>query len=423
MLLLFAASSWREIGHIWHAGWAARVLILLSGYVLIQGALVAWGADEPGFSAGDLQHMLRTVSLGTLVVGWAVYASRFSPRVLCTLALLGFTLATLQAFLQHGPELFEIRRMHFLRSPNEVGLFGGTLTLGAALLGGSYTVGRWRAGRPWTACVVAILSVVLLAFGLWLWIQSGSRSTWVGLVGAAVVVGGGALVGAMVARQHLSSTLVAVLAGAIILGGFIAYQYDSVAARFQRELPSVQTILSGDFGKLQTGRAEGHNPRFKIWAVALEEIRERPVFGHGSGAVTAGIQQAVDDGRLSDRRSHFHSLYLHLAVFLGVPAVMLWVGSLASITARAFRRLRGGLAHDPGLAWFVLAWGVFFAITSLFQVRMHSAYGAAYFILFSGLAFGFYLQAKESSHHDTRPTPLGDTPTASAHPRGAGDER
>ncbi|WP_290630547.1 O-antigen ligase family protein [Aquisalimonas sp.] len=394
-LLLFLMLSGPRLVTLWQAGWESKVFVLLCVYVPVQGLALAWLRPELAFSSNDVQHVLRTVALGTIAVGWAVYATRLSPRMIAVFAAAGFALATLEAFLEHGPALFEIRRMHYLRSPNEVGLFGGTIALGAFFLGGSSVLSYVRDQAWWRAGVIGGIALLCLIAGLWLWVQSGSRSTWVGMSAAVLVMTTLALAALVANRQHVKQILLGVTAAAVVLGSVATYFHDDLASRMDRELPTLAVIASGDFETLLEGRGEGHNPRFKIWGVAIDEIGERPWVGLGSGFVEAGFADAEDRGVLRGGRDHYHNLYLHLAVFIGGPAVLLWVVALAAMAIRGCRPLDTS-APDVGLRWFLLAWLVFLAVTSLFQVRMHSAYGAAYFALFSGLIFGLYLKQRNS---------------------------
>ena len=395
LLFLFALSSWREITVLWHAGWASKALLLLTLYVIIQGVTMGLVQDRPAFSGDDLQHVVRTVSLGTVLAGWAVYACRMSPRILGSLFVAGLAIATVEAFLEHGWELFSMRRMHYLRSPNEVGLFGGTIFLVGLFIAGSASLRCWHHRRqPAIAAALGLLAFVLVISGLWLWLQSGSRSTWVGLtVALGLITAAGAL---MVVRQRrgMMSFAVGTAIVATIVAGLGTFYADDIRPRIERELPSIAAIAEGDTESLMAGRDAGHNARFKIWAVAINEIGERPLTGWGSGSVTSHFNIAVDDGKLRDGRDHYHNLYLHLAVFIGMPFVALGLAAYGSV----FRQAAASLIRESGgradVGWFIAAWGLFFAVSSLFQVRMHSAYGAAFFILFTGMAYGLYLHTR-----------------------------
>ncbi|QIT56859.1 O-antigen ligase family protein [Aquisalimonas sp. 2447] len=397
LLLLFALSSWREITVLWHAGWASKALLLLTLYVLIQGVTIGLAQDRPAFSGDDLQHVVRTVSLGTVLAGWAIYACRVSPRLLCGLFVAGLAIVTVEAFLEHGWNLFSMRRMHYLRSPNEVGLFGGTIFLVGLLVAGAASLHYWHHRRkPVLPATLGLLAFLLVLSGLWLWLQSGSRSTWVGLVVALSLVT--AAGGFMVLRQGRGAVPFAV--GAVVAATVIAvlgtYYADDIRPRIERELPSIAAIAEGDTESLMAGRDAGHNARFKIWAVAINEIRERPLVGWGSGSVTSHFDNAVEDGKLRDGRDHYHNLYLHLAVFIGLPFAALGLAAYGSVFGRAAASLIRESGSRAGVGWFIITWGIFFAVTSLFQVRMHSAYGAAFFILFTGMAYGLYLQTRLS---------------------------
>ena len=403
LLLLFALSSWREITVLWHAGWASKALLLLTLYVLIQGVTIGLAQDRPAFSGDDLQHVVRTVSLGTVLAGWAIYACRVSPRLLCGLFVAGLAIVTVEAFLEHGWNLFSMRRMHYLRSPNEVGLFGGTIFLVGFFVAGGTTLRWWQdRRRPVAVVVLGIITLLLVIAGLWLWLRSGSRSTWIGLLAAlGIVTLAAALV---VARQRRG--LIPLAVGTIVVAGVVAalgaFYADDIRPRIERELPSITAIAAGDKESLMAGRDAGHNARFKIWAVAISEIRDRPLVGWGGGSVTSHFDLAVEDGKLRGGRGHYHNLYLHLAVFIGLPFVALGLATYSSIFVRAVDALVRDSGGSAELGWFIATWGLFFAVASLFQVRMHSAYGAAFFILFTGLAYGLYLQTqfiRAKTHH------------------------
>ena len=392
LLIVFMLASWRELASLWNMAWEIKALVLLTLYVLTQGLLTGWARPELAFDSGDLQHMLRTVALGTVAVGWAVYATRLSPRLICVLALVGFAVATAEAFLEHGPALLEINRLHYLRSPNEVGLFGGTVALGAFFFGGSYVVSAWRAQRHLPSAGVGTITVALLMAGMWVWIQSGSRSAWLGLLAAIVVAAAVAIASALVARRHVVPVCLGLTIGAVVVVASVMHSYEDITPRIEQDLPSLRALTSEDRQTLSLGLERGYNPRFTIWAVAVEDIKPSPLIGMGAGYVTAGFERIEEQERLREGLGHYHNLYLHLAVFIGVPAVLVWLATLTSLTVRTFRMGASRQGRDSGLAWFLMAWVVFFAVTSIFQVRMHSAYGAAYFAVFSGVLLGTYLR-------------------------------
>ena len=143
-----------------------------------------------------------------------------------------------------------------------------------------------------------------------------------------------------------------VILGAGVLIGFLALapQRDAVMQRIQ----SLTTTVP-------QGRESSVEWRFGAWRGARQMITHRPLLGWGIGSyppVQRAFTQVGEPASvvLSDGPTildEAHDSYLQMAVELGVPGVLLWIGALAAAFVTGLRALRFLPAGSPR-AWTVI---------------------------------------------------------------------
>lgn len=393
-LLLLAAFFVSTLGQFGQHVRNAPLLGLLTAitiYTIVQGSVFVWFDVAPESDTRALWHMVRFVGVSTLLVGWATYHTRISLQLLLTLFLIGFCLAVLNDALA-SESLWVRGRLRMLRSPNELGLVAATAILITAFIGTHHLKALLKNQSTMSLIAAACASFIILqGFFFTLLLLSGSRSAWIGFSCAVAVVLFGAVVTAVLHRklpQRSTLILILILICLVGLSGIAVSTpyHDSVQQRMQPVLSAATRVLEGDIENIGKGSI---GARIPIWESGLARVAERPLTGWGSGAVQL-LSGHYADG---SEKSHFHNLYLHLAVALGVPAAVLWLLILGGLL---WRGTQGLLVHTPHIAWLVPAWGALYGVASLFQIRLHSTHGAAYYALFSGMLLASYLYFRET---------------------------
>lgn len=188
------------------------------------------------------------------------------------------------------------------RDPNALA-FGCVV---AALCG----VDRWmRGGRHGLLLATAALPVLVLTDGR--------------IAMAALAVGLASLV-----RPALPAIVLPLVIVAACTGGALLAANDSLGERASR---SVSRSGESEEIRTLTGRTE-------IWAIALDEVRERPVTGIGAGSTPEVFAVAEEQDRIGFVVTHGHDVWVQLALSGGVVAVALVL--LGSIDFAVRARIR-----------------------------------------------------------------------------------
>jgi O-antigen ligase len=138
---------------------------------------------------------------------------------------------------------------------------------------------------------------------------------------------------------------------ALWLAGLLAYAVAALALPWLLELA---TGVPGNRLWERVASVESCSSRAVLWSNVLHLIAQRPWTGWGWGELDFAHFTTLYDGvRFCDILDNAHSLPLHLAVELGIPAALLLCGGLAWAAVRA----RPWAEAQPGrqMAWAVLA--------------------------------------------------------------------
>ncbi len=179
-------------------------------------------------------------------------------------------------------------------------------TVVAALSG----VDRWmRGGRGGLVLALAALPVLVLTDG---------RMAMVALVVGLLVL----------VRPALPPWLVPLAFGGALIVAIVLVTDESLGERAGRTV-----ARSGDVTEITT-----FTGRTDIWAVVLDQVRDRPLTGVGAASTPQVFLDAQRDGRLEWTVTHAHDLWLQLAMSGGLVAVaFVGLGALG-FAVRATRR-------------------------------------------------------------------------------------
>lgn len=225
----------------------------------------------------------------------------------------------------------------------------------------------------------AVAAVVVLVFAVEL---SGSRT---GAAGLVLLV----LWGALDRRMSRNARLL-LIATPLIYGLSFAFAQGWSAI-------SEQAVGAGARIAAESGSVESPNSRPRIWANAIELIRQQPWFGVGFGEFNAAWTLTPFPGRPTAFFDHTHNLPLQLAVELGLPLAGLVLAFMSWALWQAWRRSRAESEAGPRVAataaWMIVA---MILLHSLVEYPLWYSY----FLLPAAFAWGYALGAGPGSTVD-----------------------
>lgn len=191
-------------------------------------------------------------------------------------------------------------------------LFAFMITLWQAI----ETRDKQHAWLKYSLYVLAVVQLVLL-------IATGTRGTLIGLIAAGLL---GSVLWILEAGKQGRKTGVTILVALlIIVGGLFAV----------RDVPSVQhnPVLSRFASVFALKSALG--PRTTIWHMAIEGIKEKPVFGWGQEGYNYIFNKYYEPSLYAQEPwfDRAHDIFLDWAVAGGIPALLLF---LAAVLAAAW---------------------------------------------------------------------------------------
>ncbi|MCB1751339.1 MAG: O-antigen ligase family protein [Gammaproteobacteria bacterium] len=124
------------------------------------------------------------------------------------------------------------------------------------------------------------------------------------------------------------------------------------------------------------------NKRLLMWQESISLIAVAPLTGHGPG--TAPALMAKSPHTEIRHYSHFHSLWLHWAVIIGIPGAL---GFAVLFLALAAQSARDAVRHDRHISWSALGLWVYFFFVTLVQLRINHSSGQAFVILVGGMSY------------------------------------
>ena len=126
----------------------------------------------------------------------------------------------------------------------------------------------------------------------------------------------------------------------------------------------------------------GGDVRLLMWQQSLPLIADAPLIGHGPG--TAPELLAKSSRREIRHFKHFHNLWIHLLVTIGIPGAL---GFAVLFLGLAIRSARDAVKHDRHISWTALGLWVYFILLTLAQLRINHASGQAFVLLVGGMSY------------------------------------
>ena len=233
-------------------------------------------------------------------------------------------------------------RMPFLR-PALLGMGWGSPSVAFTVLALMTTVsiGGLGLGTRGRKVTVAVLVLLLVAAGF----ISGSRSGWLAMGGAIVIVGalglldrrGRALAARAWGQPTFRFTLVAV---AVLVA-----------------------IAAAIFGPRVIDRlAQGDAGRPELWATALRMFEDAPLFGSGPGSWMIRRVAYQEAGELNWYQPHAHNQYLQTAAEFGIVGLLAGIIAFGAVVWLLYRAIRGDGSERRRWAWASLFGLIYLAL-------------------------------------------------------------
>jgi O-antigen ligase len=297
------------------------VLVAFLAWSALALASIAWSA-APQYTLSELKPELLYPAVALVAFFLAADATRW--RLWWVALMAGTALAVAATVLQ---ELlpFTLSRHSMDGGP---GHFSTHLVLIAPLLFALVWPRPWGREHGAAALVVALAAIVALAW------QTGNRMVWPALA-AELLVGiaawrSAARDASAASRTLVRMTLFAGVALTVAFAASVVERHERIASLKPREAASLATDL-----------------RPRIWAVAMERLREAPWLGHGFGreiradAFIPVTPRSVPHPEIR----HAHNVFLDVAIQLGGAGLAAFIALLAALALEYRRYLR-----DPALA-------------------------------------------------------------------------
>lgn len=177
---------------------------------------------------------------------------------------------------------------------------------------------------------IALIALGLIASGL----ATENRMLWLSLATGAVIAF--AVFQAGSAPQEHRARMMRILLGALaVIALVIAASWEYKAARYYPKAATPVESLSMD-------------ERPRVWGLALDLIRERPLAGHGFGREIVGdrLERSLPERTLQPRIRHGHNVFIDVALQLGAAGLLAFVAMLGALV-HAYARVRHTPAGAP----------------------------------------------------------------------------
>jgi O-antigen ligase len=291
-------------------------------------ALLGWLAISTGFGVTPFSSLIGTPARALGLVGWCTFAVCFmlglqlgteaaTRRIIQYALVLGSLPVAVTALAERGSRLFAlgqgddlVRSQSTLRNPVFLGAYLVLAVPVALTTVLDRTEKRWRRS----------LAIVAVAIDLAALIASQSRGPWLGAVVAFVVV----LVASLRDRSRsirIGAVALAVVALGAVLGS-----------------PLRDRALS--VGRTDTG---SNAIRTQLYGRGVDLVKQRPILGFGPDATAAALPRVLNDEfelRVTRKLEpdRIHNVELDMAVWGGIPGLVLYLGVVVLIGRRAWQR-------------------------------------------------------------------------------------
>jgi putative inorganic carbon (hco3(-)) transporter len=340
----------------------------LPGPLIWAVLLVVWGVVST-LSTVALDYSVRqlvalAVNVALALLAATVVTAMVTLRRLLVLLVVVAAAASVPALLgagdlrtAYGGGVVAGRLEGTFTQPNQFGSF----TMVVALVGAGLLLSA-RSARERVLVLLALLPVVL---GLLL---SLSRSSWIGVVGGALVL----LVLLPSARRALLGVGVPLVLVALALGAFAP------------ENPQVQVVGARVATLGETGGGNPYDDRPRIWAEGRREVALDPLTGHGPGTFPV-VSTRSASAASTVRAEHAHNVLLTVAAEYGLPGAALLVGLTLHVAAAVLRAIRRSAAAERAVVAGLAAACCAVAVQGLVDYTMRNAVLFTFFWLLVGL--------------------------------------
>jgi len=282
-------------------------------------------------------------------------------------------------------------RLELGLSPNFLGNYTAAMVGTGAVLtlyGAARIAERREAAAGWGALLLGLYSLCVYTLML---IASGSRHAWIAgavtipLVLAVLLVKGWANQRSPFPARYWIGAGAVVLA---LVAGLVFSFKGVLVERFGDSAQTIEALVTFQPGQIET---ESLGLRVLMWSQGWEQLQQRPWAGWGPGAVPH-VRGLAEHPEIAGG-TNYHNTYLHMAVGMGIPWLLLWLALNGAMIAGAIRSVRGW-----GLEAVVVGVGLSLTlvvlVSGLAEYRLHGVDGFGMYLFGTGLLMGSALSLK-----------------------------
>lgn len=307
---------------------------------------------------------LRTSGLLAVPLGWLLYQHRrHVPYLLCLLVcgfLVGIVYATAPDTLH---TISDMNRHSLGYQPNFLGFLTGGLLIAFLAFAAE---GGVPARRPcWTLFLVlfALLSYCLLI--------SASRGAWIAFFTTFLIL---FLHLAFSRNRYLPSGTIGnmpVIVGCLIIIGVAGASSSMILDRFAQVQNELSLLLGGS---IDAAAAEGGSVGYRVamWSEGMSAFVQRPWVGWGPSAALFLLDELP--------YSHFHNLYLEVAVSFGTIGLLLYAAVAGCLLVKLLQCQRRRVLPRHWTLSLLLT-SIFLMISLSFTIRLGQSEGRAVLLI------------------------------------------
>ncbi|MBK1725628.1 O-antigen ligase family protein [Halorhodospira neutriphila] len=393
LLLGLPLFPWKTLCYGRSASLLAGLATAAALWVLLRSGLGALSPLVPAESIdpNSWWDYFRSSGVFALLIG--LWVAAFPRSALWGLAgmLLGMIAHPLAAqfWTEIGGPLAGQGRLELGLSPNFLGNYTAAMVgIGGVLIlyGVARLVERRDSAVGWGAFLLGLYSLCVYTS---MWIASGSRHAWIAGVVSVPVVLAVFLVWGQRNRDGLVPVRYWIGGGAAILAlvAVLAFSFKGVLVeRFGDSAQTIRALVTLQPEHIET---ESLGQRVLMWAQGWEQLQQHPWGGWGPGGVPY-VRGLAEHHKIAGG-TNYHNTYLHMAVGMGIPWVLLWLTLNGAMIAGAIRSVSGwGL--DAVIVGAGLSLTLVVLVSGLAEYRLHSVDGFGMYLFGTGLLMGCALR-------------------------------
>lgn len=178
-------------------------------------------------------------------------------------------------------------------------------------------------------------------------------------------------------KKLLNLKSVVIMMTVIIFSAILVSSNNYTKDKFYSTLQSVNINFGED--KMTEIANDYHriNFRFKIWPLAIDIIKDKPIFGYGAGTEQELLYDLAQKRDLNILKGHAHNQFLSITIQYGILGLVILLIVLSSILKKAIRNKE-----------FSLIFVILFC-SMLTHSYMHMQQGIFYFVIFGSIILKF----------------------------------